>query len=826
MNFRSLNNELYENASSLQGVPISSVAPTSGEVLQYIAATGLWTPEPVSALPSVQSVQNIGSGQGVYESTVAGVVSLKSLDAGSGISITSTSSDITISATGSYLSDVTFNNPYGYTISTNITGTTENVTFTQTSETQNLVLASPNGSSGTATFRPLVNSDLPAISLENLSDVTITSPVASQILAWNGTDWINQNYSTLPVYYIANVSGGISAVSNTFYYTDQNTINHPISIGSTLMLPSNPNFGDTVQVMNTTSFDIIIATDFNSAFVSVDSNSTSGNGGYISANGAGIGAGGTSYSISLYCSFDQGGQTYWTVQYSSITFISSDGVCVCGGPLPYLASLLDTSISSPSSGQILQYNGSAWINASGSSGGFTTASSTGAGFSLINTGTPPTLILKSVNPTNSIIGTDDGSTITLSLDTTLHNVNTILSTSNSLSLCSVGSGTTTINNFLQLPNVLFDSGVTNLLGINGSNEVIYTNVTIPSSTNIYNSDGTLTAATRNVNSVGGGSTNSTINFNNVNMQYTNNNNLVVANVTDPLSYTMFFNSSGISRAKYEATTCCTRFVSIGALGAAGNFIWFYTNSGTTNYPGWNIHLVLYEDNPTLLTPYVADYWFSVNSADITANYTSVYPQQVSANPNNSQYLVEIGGGNQYILSIRVRNYSGSTLSNTLSAKIESYGEEGQTISTALTSGNLSSINIGFSLLQSLPINWLFFKGQNGSNSLPSIVWDYSIYFPRLVKISYFVSGVSTNAGTNTFVLFTNNGITITSVAMKAVTNNSMVSIAGVLFIEPYPAMSDGELVVGSNTLALSANTTANIDYTGCPYSIDLEFVQK
>jgi hypothetical protein len=59
------------------------------------------------------------------------------------------------------------------------------------SKTANTVLAAPNGSNGVPSFRTLVLADLPAISLDNLSDVVITTPAADSLLQYNGTNWID-----------------------------------------------------------------------------------------------------------------------------------------------------------------------------------------------------------------------------------------------------------------------------------------------------------------------------------------------------------------------------------------------------------------------------------------------------------------------------------------------------------------------------------------------------------------------------------------------------------------------------------------------------------
>lgn len=93
---RTLNNISEDNAAFLQGIPVSTAPPDPNDVLQYVVSTGEWTPEPISSLPAIESIQNIGGGDGLWANTTTGVASFKSIIAGTGITLTATSSDITI----------------------------------------------------------------------------------------------------------------------------------------------------------------------------------------------------------------------------------------------------------------------------------------------------------------------------------------------------------------------------------------------------------------------------------------------------------------------------------------------------------------------------------------------------------------------------------------------------------------------------------------------------------------------------------------------------------------------------------------------------------
>ena len=95
---------------------------------------------------------------------------------------------------------ITVTNSGGAFTANKATGTTDTLTLAAAygdtinpyaSKTANNVLAAPNGSNGVPTFRALALADLPAIALDDLSDVVITSPATDSLLQYNGTSWID-----------------------------------------------------------------------------------------------------------------------------------------------------------------------------------------------------------------------------------------------------------------------------------------------------------------------------------------------------------------------------------------------------------------------------------------------------------------------------------------------------------------------------------------------------------------------------------------------------------------------------------------------------------
>lgn len=170
--------------------------------------------------------------------------------------------------------------------------------------------------------------------LDDLTDVTITSPAANQYLRYNGTAWVNSGIATntrTEVSYTA--TAGQTTFSATYtpglidVYLNGSRLDpadYTASNGTTVVLDSGATVNDIVN--------IIAYGTFNIASVPVSS---------ISATGT----------------------------PSSTTYLRGDGSWSTINVTPALDDLSDVAITSPTNGHVLQYNGTAWVNTASSGGG-------------------------------------------------------------------------------------------------------------------------------------------------------------------------------------------------------------------------------------------------------------------------------------------------------------------------------------------------------------------------------------------------------------------------------------------------------------------------
>lgn len=87
-----------------------------------------------------------------------------------------------------------------FTTSVATATTTPALSFALSSQSANVVFAGPTtGAAAAPTFRSLVSADLPAISLNSLSDVVITGPATGQLLEYDGANWVNAAAYSLTV---------------------------------------------------------------------------------------------------------------------------------------------------------------------------------------------------------------------------------------------------------------------------------------------------------------------------------------------------------------------------------------------------------------------------------------------------------------------------------------------------------------------------------------------------------------------------------------------------------------------------------------------------
>ena len=186
-------------------------------------------------------------------------------------------------------------------------------------------------------------------SLNDLSDVTLSSPADGQFLIYDGTNQYWKNAS-LPIA-SASTLGGIKVGTNLSI--DANGVLSATGGGVTYLSQLQD-----VDVQESYLYDGCVLTYQHST------------GNYVLTPKSGGGGGGSTVS--------------WGTEYSDHTaYLYIDGVAtklVCldgyssggGGGSSTLAGLSDVTISSPSAGQVLKYNGSGWVN--GSAGGGTATS--------------------------------------------------------------------------------------------------------------------------------------------------------------------------------------------------------------------------------------------------------------------------------------------------------------------------------------------------------------------------------------------------------------------------------------------------------------------
>ena len=99
---------------------------------------------------------------------------------------------------------------------------TLNVSFN--TQTAHKILAGSLSNDGTVVFRNLDKTDLPAITLDDLSDVVITNPQIDNIIKYNGSNWINTALSLGTVTSVGLSMPSIFSVANT-PITTANTFN-------------------------------------------------------------------------------------------------------------------------------------------------------------------------------------------------------------------------------------------------------------------------------------------------------------------------------------------------------------------------------------------------------------------------------------------------------------------------------------------------------------------------------------------------------------------------------------------------------------------------
>jgi hypothetical protein len=156
---------------------VSAQSPSSGQTLIYNASTSLWEKANLTAGTAI----GVSNGAGSITINNTGVTSAV---AGTGISVSGATGAVTISNTG--VTSVTGTSPVvssgGATPAISLATAYGDTLNPYASKTANFVLAAPNGSSGTPTFRAVVAADIPTLNQNTTgtaSNVTGTVAIAN-----------------------------------------------------------------------------------------------------------------------------------------------------------------------------------------------------------------------------------------------------------------------------------------------------------------------------------------------------------------------------------------------------------------------------------------------------------------------------------------------------------------------------------------------------------------------------------------------------------------------------------------------------------------------
>ena len=231
------------------------------------------------------------------------------------------------------LTSVGLNMPNVFSVSNSPLITNGSISVSFNPQTAHKFLAGDLSGNGAVIFRSIDSTDLPTLSLNNLSDVLTTTPTNGQYLKYSGTKFINGS-----LYNVAELTNTtITATANSYYSCGDNVL---INLYLTYSI------SEKVFVFKASSgsqSQIVLPA-----------------GGYL--NGTLYPAGATLNNTYGHVEFITTGQLNWQITSFSGNWAINGNLSTIIPYSSYLTRNIDVNINTPTNGQLLRYNGSVWEN--------------------------------------------------------------------------------------------------------------------------------------------------------------------------------------------------------------------------------------------------------------------------------------------------------------------------------------------------------------------------------------------------------------------------------------------------------------------------------
>jgi hypothetical protein len=255
--------KISQNGGAYSNILTSATGGTITGVTAGTGLTGGGTSGSVTLNIGTVPVANGGTGQTTYTdgqlligNTTGNTLSKATLTAGSGVSITNGNGSITIAATGSggTVTSAGLSLPAEFTVTNSPVTTSGTLTGAWASQTTNKFFASPNGSTGTPSFRAIASADLPTVAVAQ-GGTGATSFTANRAIVSNGTGSALTSFTcSLNQVFSFDASGNPTCASVT---AAGGFLNGGNSFGAAASLGTSDNFDLNIKTNNTTRMTVL-----------------------------------------------------------------------------------------------------------------------------------------------------------------------------------------------------------------------------------------------------------------------------------------------------------------------------------------------------------------------------------------------------------------------------------------------------------------------------------------------------------------------------------------------------------------------------------------